>query len=144
MSKLLTSSQRNTYERDGIVFPIRVLTPEEAAAFRTASDQMETQMGGKPRTVEVRQMHLHLPWAYELATHPRILDAVADLSARTCSSGQPNCSPSTARLGRVDRLASRQALHGLRGPDDGHSLGCPQSEQCGEWLYACGSRTWPA
>jgi ectoine hydroxylase-related dioxygenase (phytanoyl-CoA dioxygenase family) len=79
VSKLLTDSLRSAYERDGIVFPIRVLTAAEAASFRAASDQMEAQMGGKPRTVEVRQMHLHLPWAYELATHPRILDAIEDL-----------------------------------------------------------------
>src|SRR5262249_3634106 len=32
-----------------------------------------------PRTVEVRQMHLHFRWAYELATHARVLDAVEDL-----------------------------------------------------------------
>jgi ectoine hydroxylase-related dioxygenase (phytanoyl-CoA dioxygenase family) len=29
--------------------------------------------------VEVRQMHLHFRWAHELATHPRVLDAVEDL-----------------------------------------------------------------
>src|SRR5262249_50698551 len=30
-------------------------------------------------TIEVRQMHLHFGWAYALATHPRVLDAVEDL-----------------------------------------------------------------
>ena len=25
------------------------------------------------------EVHLHFPWAYELATHPRILDAIEDL-----------------------------------------------------------------
>jgi ectoine hydroxylase-related dioxygenase (phytanoyl-CoA dioxygenase family) len=47
--------------------------------YRLACDELEAHLGGKPRTVEVRQMHLHFRWAYELATHPRVLDAVEDL-----------------------------------------------------------------
>lgn len=35
--------------------------------------------GGKPRAVELAQTHLHFPWAYELVTHPRVLDAVEDV-----------------------------------------------------------------
>jgi hypothetical protein len=42
-------------------------------------DELELRLGGKPRTVEVRQMHLHMPWAFELVTQPRILDAVEEL-----------------------------------------------------------------
>jgi len=68
--------QRSRYDRDGIVFPIRVLTSEETSRFRKACEDLEIQLGGKPRTVEVRQMHLHFPWAYALVMHPRVLDAV--------------------------------------------------------------------
>jgi hypothetical protein len=77
--KLLTSDQQRHYARDGIAFPIRVLSPSEAGVFRAACDDLESRLGGKPRTVEVRQMHLHLPWAHRLATHLRIVDAVEDL-----------------------------------------------------------------
>jgi hypothetical protein len=75
MTATLKRSLRLRYERDGIVFPIRVLTPDEVGAYRAACDDLETRLGGKPRTVEVRQMHLHFAWAYRLATHPPILDA---------------------------------------------------------------------
>lgn len=79
MPRLLTSAQQQTYHRDGIVFPLRVLTPDEARRFRHGCDELESRLGGRPRTVEVRQMHLHFRWACDLAMHPRILDAVEDV-----------------------------------------------------------------
>jgi hypothetical protein len=68
--------ERLRYERDGVVFPLSVLTADEVEPYRSACDWLEQQLGGRPRTVETRQMHLHFRWAYELATHPRVLDAV--------------------------------------------------------------------
>jgi hypothetical protein len=79
MTPLLSAAQRSRYARDGIVFPVPVLSAGEVRKYRLACDELEARLGGKPRTVEVRQMHLHFPWAYELATHPRVLDAVEDL-----------------------------------------------------------------
>ena len=69
MSSLLSSTQQEKYCQDGIVYPVRVLSAEETRRFRGACDDLEAQFGGKPRTVEVRQMHLHFPFAFELATH---------------------------------------------------------------------------
>src|SRR5687767_14040570 len=79
MTKLLTEAQHSGFQRDGLAFPIPVLTAVEAERIRAACDELEEQLGGKPRTIEVRQMHLHFRWAYELATHPRILDAAEDV-----------------------------------------------------------------
>jgi hypothetical protein len=79
MTRLLAQAQRDQYLRDGIVFPVGVLSPEEVRKYRRACDELEADLGGKPRTVEVRQMHFHFRWAHELATHPRVLDAVEDL-----------------------------------------------------------------
>jgi ectoine hydroxylase-related dioxygenase (phytanoyl-CoA dioxygenase family) len=79
VAKLLTSAEQGRYQEHGIVFPIRVLASDEADHYRRACDDLERQLGGRPRTVEVRQMHLHLRWAYQLATHPRVLDAVEDV-----------------------------------------------------------------
>jgi ectoine hydroxylase-related dioxygenase (phytanoyl-CoA dioxygenase family) len=76
VTQLLTEIERRRYREDGLVFPIRVLSPEQARTYRLACDELEEQLGGKPRTVEVRQMHLHFRWAFELATQPRVLDAV--------------------------------------------------------------------
>ncbi len=79
MPRRLTEAQRRCFDREGLVFPLTVLAPAEAQHFRAAAEDLEAQMGGKPRTVEVRQMHLHFPWASALATHSAILDAVEDL-----------------------------------------------------------------
>ncbi len=75
----LIAAERERYQREGIVFPIPVLSAAEARRFRAESDRLEQRLGGKPRTVDVRQMHLHFPWAYELAVHPEILDAVEEI-----------------------------------------------------------------
>jgi non-haem Fe2+, alpha-ketoglutarate-dependent halogenase len=68
--------KKSPYRNDGILFPIPVLRAEEVKRYRAACEKLELELGGRPRTVEVRQMHLHMTWAYELATHPRVLDAV--------------------------------------------------------------------
>jgi ectoine hydroxylase-related dioxygenase (phytanoyl-CoA dioxygenase family) len=73
---LFDESHTRRYHADGFAAPIPVLTPQEVAAYRSACDALEAALGGKPRTVQVRQMHLHLRWAFDLAAHPHILDAV--------------------------------------------------------------------
>ncbi len=79
MAKLLASDQQSSFREHGVAYPIRVLSADEAAAFRRECDELETRLGGRPRTVEVRQMHLHFAWAWRLATSPRVLDAAEDL-----------------------------------------------------------------
>ncbi|MCI0359212.1 MAG: phytanoyl-CoA dioxygenase family protein [Planctomycetaceae bacterium] len=79
MRTVLSLHEERRYRDQGIVFPLRVLSAAEAAQFRLACDQLESRLGGRPRTVEVRQMHLHFGWAYRLATLPRALDAVSDI-----------------------------------------------------------------
>ena len=79
VAKLLTTEQKLSFVAEGVAFPIRVLSASDADLYRSACDTLEISLGGRPRTVEVRQMHLHFAWAYQLASHPRILDAVQDL-----------------------------------------------------------------
>jgi ectoine hydroxylase-related dioxygenase (phytanoyl-CoA dioxygenase family) len=76
---LLAESQIRRYQADGLVAPVSALSPSEAAGYRAACDALEVALGGKPRTVQVRQMHLHLRWAFDLAAHPRVLDAVGSV-----------------------------------------------------------------
>jgi hypothetical protein len=64
------------YRRYGVAFPIPVLDANVAAQYRAQCDELERLLGGAPRTVDVRQMHLHFRWAYELCVSPRVLDAV--------------------------------------------------------------------
>jgi ectoine hydroxylase-related dioxygenase (phytanoyl-CoA dioxygenase family) len=79
MPKRLTQSLCDGYLRDGLAFPVAALSAAESQRYRAASDKLEFDLGGKPRTIEVRQMHLHWRWAHELATHPAILDCAEDL-----------------------------------------------------------------
>jgi non-heme Fe2+,alpha-ketoglutarate-dependent halogenase len=79
VATLLTEDQQHCFQQQGVVYPLRVISADQADTYRQECDRLEGQLGGKPRTVEVRQMHLHFVWAYRLATEPRILDAVEDV-----------------------------------------------------------------
>ena len=79
MGKLLTAEQVAHYQRDGILFPIPVLSADEAAHFRSEFEAVAARLGGRPVAQSLGHTHTHFRWAYDLATHPRILDAVEDV-----------------------------------------------------------------
>jgi ectoine hydroxylase-related dioxygenase (phytanoyl-CoA dioxygenase family) len=62
------------YEQQGIVFPIRVLSETEVVEFRR---ELEAVVEKGARRMD--QLHLQYPWAYRLASHERVLDAVESL-----------------------------------------------------------------
>jgi ectoine hydroxylase-related dioxygenase (phytanoyl-CoA dioxygenase family) len=72
----LAPRQVKQYERDGFLFPIPVLSAEEVLQYRAALEELEAQLGNKLKPVQVVQPHLHFRWAYDLATHPAVLDVV--------------------------------------------------------------------
>ena len=72
----LSAEQVASYEREGVLFPIPALTPEETARYRAAVEDLERRLGGKPSPAAMSQPQLHFRWAYDLATHPAVLDAV--------------------------------------------------------------------
>ena len=71
----LTRQQREQYERDGVVFPVRVFSATEAARFRAALDAL-SDMCGAGALKRFDNLHLFFGWAYELVTHDALLDAV--------------------------------------------------------------------
>jgi non-heme Fe2+,alpha-ketoglutarate-dependent halogenase len=79
MSKLLTAAQVEQYHRDGILFPVPVLSPGETARFRAAFEEVAARLGGRPVAQALGHTQAYFRWAYDLATHPRILDAVEDV-----------------------------------------------------------------
>jgi non-heme Fe2+,alpha-ketoglutarate-dependent halogenase len=79
MCKLLSEEQVATYQRGGIVFPIPVLSKEETARFGGAYENFCEQLGSRPSAAQSRNPHLFHRWAYDLATHPRVLDAVEQI-----------------------------------------------------------------
>ncbi len=79
MPKVLSREQVERYRDDGILFPIPALSLTEVARFREAFYDLEARLGGKPSAQQLSQTHLYFRWAYDLATHPRVLDAVEDI-----------------------------------------------------------------
>jgi len=77
--KALSQGALATYERDGILFPIPVLSKEETARFRGAYNSFCEQLGARPNAAQSRNPHLFHRWAYDLATHARVLDAVEQI-----------------------------------------------------------------
>jgi ectoine hydroxylase-related dioxygenase (phytanoyl-CoA dioxygenase family) len=79
MSKLLTDEQVAAYHRDGVVFPMRVISEEQAASLLGASNDLEQRIGENAKATDLAQMHLHFRWAYDLVVNPQILNAVEDV-----------------------------------------------------------------
>jgi ectoine hydroxylase-related dioxygenase (phytanoyl-CoA dioxygenase family) len=65
------------FEGEGFLSPVAVLTADEVAAFRSALDGLEAQNVGPLKRLD--NAHLFFPWAYRLATHVRVADAVAQI-----------------------------------------------------------------
>ncbi len=79
MLKRLTETQCEEYDRDGVCFPVRVVTAAEAAQLRADLETAEAQLGGPITGILRHKSHLLWPWLADLVRRPAILDAVADL-----------------------------------------------------------------
>lgn len=75
--KRLTDSQRAQYLDDGALWPVPVLTAAEVARYRGALEETERELRGKLKRID--NAHLHFRWAWDLALHPAVLDAMEDL-----------------------------------------------------------------
>lgn len=76
MTDVLTQPQRDEFEQRGVVAPLDLLTHAQLARYRAA--WAWTTAGTGPRA-RLDELHMHFAWAQELATTPRLLDAVASL-----------------------------------------------------------------
>ena len=75
MADGLSRQQLEQYERDGVVFPVRVFSAAEAGRFRAALDSLSDQCGaGVIKRFD--NLHLFFDWAHRLVTHDALLDAV--------------------------------------------------------------------
>ena len=74
---ILCRQQLEQYERDGIVFPIRVLSDEEVSFFRGALDPLINSCEGSVKRLD--RLHLFFDWARRLAAHQALLDSVQDI-----------------------------------------------------------------
>ncbi len=79
----LSGEKQEFYAENGYLYPIRVFSDTETAEFRRQFDDYTDQnkdLLGKMIPRERRAVygltHLMLPWVYQMASHPRVLDAV--------------------------------------------------------------------
>src|SRR5215471_9662346 len=79
MNRLLKTEQVDQYNRDGVLFPAKVLSSDEVMRFRGAFEALESRLGGRPAHRQLIQPHLCYRWAYDLATHQQILDVVEQI-----------------------------------------------------------------
>lgn len=70
----LSLTEIEAYERDGVVYPIEVLSLRKANQYRMEFERLEATVD---QPISYAAMtHLHFRWAFELALEPQILDAV--------------------------------------------------------------------
>ncbi|MGR3503295.1 phytanoyl-CoA dioxygenase family protein [Pseudaestuariivita sp.] len=77
----LTAEQQDAYWRDGFLHPIRVLSPEAAAAFRGTLERIErdwlaADLPQPLSTYKRLNSHVVMPFAAELARDPAVLEVV--------------------------------------------------------------------
>ncbi len=66
-----------TFDERGIAFPIPVLDDGELAAVRNEYARLVDAHGGTLKHFD--RAHYSFGWAYDLALHPRVVDAVAEI-----------------------------------------------------------------
>jgi hypothetical protein len=79
----LSAEKQEFYAENGYLYPIRVFSDTETAEFRRQFDDYTAQnkdlldkMIPRERRAVYALTHLMLPWVYQIAAHPRVLDAV--------------------------------------------------------------------
>ena len=72
----LTAKQVDEYGATGMLYPIDVMSREEADRYRSYYDSVAALLGGAPKAVQMSQVHRFYDWAWELASHPAVLDVV--------------------------------------------------------------------
>jgi hypothetical protein len=77
MVSVLTHEQLTEYEELGFLHSIPILSAAEVSHFRAAIEETCEALGG--RVTRLDGPHLFFRWAWELSTHPRVLDCMEQL-----------------------------------------------------------------
>jgi non-haem Fe2+, alpha-ketoglutarate-dependent halogenase len=77
MTPVLTDKQLSDYDELGYLQSIPVLSPDEVVCFRAAIEDTCRALGG--RVTRLDAPHLFFRWAWDLATHRRVLDCMEQL-----------------------------------------------------------------
>ena len=78
MTTTLSRQQLYRYERDGIVFPIKIFSRDEVSFFRAELESIVAN-SGESSLKRLDSLHLFFDWAHRLVTHEALLNAVEDV-----------------------------------------------------------------
>src|SRR5262245_1741747 len=79
MARRLSEAEVERYNRDGVLFPIRVMPAADAGSLRGRLERLAAAEGGKLSRGTNHKPHLLLPWLADLVRDARVLDAVEDV-----------------------------------------------------------------
>ncbi|HWL04092.1 MAG TPA: phytanoyl-CoA dioxygenase family protein [Xanthobacteraceae bacterium] len=80
MPQILSEAQVRAFHDTGILTPLRAIDPADAEARRRRLEAFEAETG-QPAVDSLHfKGHLYFDWTFDLARHPRIVGAVADLA----------------------------------------------------------------
>jgi non-haem Fe2+, alpha-ketoglutarate-dependent halogenase len=79
MSNALTAEQVRFFKDSGYLYPLRAISPAEAARCRAKIEAYETTSGQEVNKRLKIKGHLAFPWLCDLARHPNIVSAVQSL-----------------------------------------------------------------
>ena len=77
--KRLAAEQVQHYRRDGALWPIRVMSAQDARVLRSKLEAFEQAHPDAAKTILRHKPHLILTWLADLVRHPAILDVVEDV-----------------------------------------------------------------
>ncbi|MBL8671260.1 MAG: phytanoyl-CoA dioxygenase family protein [Alphaproteobacteria bacterium] len=77
--KALTPEAAASYRRDGVLFPIRVVSEAQALELRRHLESHEARTGGPIAGSMRHKSHLLFTWLWDLVHAPTLLDAVEDV-----------------------------------------------------------------
>jgi hypothetical protein len=79
MTGVITPEQAEFFKREGYLSPVRAISAEEAADYRSRIEDYEKASGEEVNKRLKIKAHLAFPWLVQLARHPRIVSAVQSL-----------------------------------------------------------------
>ena len=79
MLRFLSPESIAKFHDHGYLYPVPVFTTDETQYFRDRFAEFETREGGTLTPAGRNKSHLFLKWLHDMATHPKVLDAVEDL-----------------------------------------------------------------
>ncbi len=140
---MLSAEQRQFYEENGYLYPLRVFSDDETAEFRRHFDDYTEQNQDRLSKLIPRERravygltHLMLPWVYEIASHPRVLDAVEGaIGPNILVWGSDWFVKFPARC-RLYLLAPGRSILGFAATQSHHRVDCTFSQHARERMHA--------